>query len=348
MKMLVTTLLYILLVPVVLFLLLLLYSTVFNYRPKAVEILYTGQPQPINVTDTLSFFNWNIGYAGLGKNMSFFYDGGSKVRDTRKQTLANFEGIKTTITQHLPADFILLQEVDLHSKRSYRINQFEALTSILAGFNGYFAYNYKVGFVPVPPTEPMGKVKGGLATFSRYAPSEVKRYSFPGQYGWPKNLFMLDRCFMVMRFPTTNQKEFIVINTHNEAYDDGSMRKEQMAYLKTFLLDEYQKGNYILVGGDWNQSPPNERGDSIEVVNKHLTRIHISKTFMPDNWQWAANEAVPTNRMVDTPYTDSTDTTTIDFFLASPNLNIEELTNHQLHFEHSDHNPVTLKLSFKP
>src|SRR3712207_7070413 len=53
-------------------------------------------------------------------------------------------------------------------------------------------------------------------------------------------------------FPYTTL--FRSINTHCSAYDKGGkMKLEQMKYLSQFIDSEYKKGNYVLVGGDWNQ-----------------------------------------------------------------------------------------------
>ena len=80
---------------------------------------------------------------------------------------------------------------------------------------------------------------------------------------------MLDRCFMVNRYPLENGKELLVINTHNEAFDPGEIRKAQMAYLKEFLLSEYAKGNYIIAGGDWNMSPPDFKPEFTRKQSKY-------------------------------------------------------------------------------
>src|SRR3712207_9581560 len=56
-------------------------------------------------------------------------------------------------------------------------------------------------------------------------------------------------------FPYTTL--FRSINTHCSAYDKGGkMKLEQMKYLSQFIDSEYKKGNYVLVGGDWNQLMP--------------------------------------------------------------------------------------------
>ena len=56
-------------------------SWLAEFRPAPVEEVYRCQ-QPDSLPDTLTLVSWNIGYAGLGDNMDFFYDGGRRVRDT--------------------------------------------------------------------------------------------------------------------------------------------------------------------------------------------------------------------------------------------------------------------------
>jgi endonuclease/exonuclease/phosphatase family metal-dependent hydrolase len=347
MKKLLKTTLYVILAPVLLFAIFLLYSTLADYKPAPVESLAKTDGTVINVYDTLKVFDWNIGYSGLGDDMSFFYDGGDKMRTTRERTEENLKGISTQLTSHDSIAFYLLQEVDKKSHRSYKLNEFDTLTNNLPGYYGYYAMNYKVAFIPAPPSNPMGKVDGGLASYSKFVPFAVDRYSFEGNYAWPKGLFLLDRCFMVQRFYTSDGKELLVINTHNSAYDDGTLRKRQMEMMRTFLLEEYKNGNYILVGGDWNQNPPKQGKSADESKDSHLTRLRIASDFMPANWQWVYSEDIPTNRMIDEAYNpESTVTTVIDFFLASPNLKIISQQNLNLNFKNSDHHPVLLSFAF--
>jgi len=170
----------------------------------------------------------------------------------------------------------------------------------------------------------------------------------PGQYAWPKQLFMLDRCFLVMRIPVNNGKELLIINTHNEAYDDGTIRDQQMNYLKAFLLKEYNKGNYIVVGGDWNQCPPGFTprfdGEIFDTVNNKA----IERDYLPADWQWVYGSQIPTNRRLDIPYTRGlTLTTVIDFYLLSPNVRSMAVKTIDLSFENSDHQPVSLKIALQ-
>ncbi len=338
----------IILILVALFVLFVIYASVTDYKPDLQENLHQSEiPDTIDVSESLSLMIWNVGYCGLGDDMDFFYDGGQQVRTTKERTIENFDFVQNFLNQNDTLDFILLQEVDIKSKRSYKINLLDSFRMTLPGYQSFFATNYDVKFVPSPVTNPLGRVKSGLTSFMKFKPQSVTRYSFPGNYSWPVNLFMLDRCFLVKRFPTNNQKEFIVINTHNSAYDDGSLKKQQMEYLKEFLLTEYEKGNYIVVGGDWNQNPPDIDYSDIkkDSPTKRFVLNPIDKNYLPSGWTWVYDPKTPSNRYLNAPYEEGkTITPIIDFFLMSPNISADFVKTHGFNFKNTDHQPVVCKI----
>jgi len=321
------------------------YAVITDYSPKEETVLFNSDnPDTLPDSAEISLMTWNIGYCGLDSEMDFFYDGGTKVRTTEQKSLENLKKVKAFLAGNDTIDFFLIQEVDKDSKRSYHMNEFDTISNTLAKYNPFFGKNYDVFFVPVPPANPMGKVISGLAVFSTFKPASSIRYSFPGKYGFPKQLFLLDRCFIVNRYPMDNGKELLIINTHNEAFDPGEIRKAQMAYLKEFLLSEYEKGNYIVTGGDWNQSPPEFKPDfAHNVVNSD--QMMIPADYLSPGWKWVFDSRTPTNRSVVTAYDqDSTETTVIDLFLLSPNISEISVECIDLNFENSDHNPVRIKV----
>ena len=331
----------------VLFGLFLLWSTIMEYRPADSIIIQDTKKVPA-LKDSMiySAMIWNIGYAGLGANMDFFYDGGEKVRDSRRNVSDNVKAISSLIQQNDTIDFILIQEVDISSKRSYGIDEYRRFDSLLADHQGSIGINYKVGFVPVPPLKPLGRVKSGIATFTVFQPQSVIRYAFHGNYSWPTRIFMLKRCYLVNRYTLENGKEFVLVNTHNSAYDDGSLRAAQLKQLEKFAISEFEAGNFVLIGGDWNQSPaefkPNFRY-TFDTVNVS----YLPKDFL-SGWQQEYTSDCPTNRRITAPYNpDTTPTTVIDFYIASPNIKVLKLRAINLEFRNSDHNPVLLTFILK-
>ncbi|MCB0547971.1 MAG: endonuclease/exonuclease/phosphatase family protein [Phaeodactylibacter sp.] len=335
------------------------YGTYDDWEPPAVSALEPSQLSEKNpIRDSiLSFVIWNLGYGGLGEESDFFYDhgnmflsGGRMVRAPREYVEKNIAG-DTLFVQTTRSDFFLFQEVDFSARRSYFINQFEKIGEQLPGYAAFFAPNYKVSRVPIPIMEPWrayGKVLSGLATYSRYQPYESNRLQLPGSFPWPTRIFQLDRCVAVHRYRLANDKELVVMNVHNSAYDaDGALKRQQMAFLRELLLEEYeQKGNYIVVGGDWNQCPPYFRFDGFMPGNTQgYTQINIDPEFLPEDWKWAYDPTIPTNRKVRTPYVAGQSfITLIDFFLVSPNIRVRSVKGLDQQFRFSDHQPVWMEV----
>ncbi len=329
-----------------------LLATFTDYRPPASEILQPKGKISSDriVKDTLRLMSWNIGYAGLGAQMDFFYDGGNQVRPSREYYQKTFEGIKTVLQTNDTMDFILLQEVDKKARRSYRNDQEEQIIAFMPDYESVFAKNYDVLFVPVPLNDPMGKVVAGLMSLSQYVPVAAERVSFPGNYSWPKGIFMLDRCYITEHFVTDNGNILVLINTHNSAFDDGTLRKEQFDLLRKAALDAYARGYYVIIGGDWNQNPPGF--DPSLIQNGDLTQHHdlpnVPKDFVPPGWTWAFDPSLPSNRDAGVVYHKGKTTTTIlDYFLLSPNVQLLSVKTLDLGFRFSDHNPVTLTVKLK-
>ncbi|NOY36133.1 MAG: endonuclease/exonuclease/phosphatase family protein [Chlorobi bacterium] len=341
-------LLYLIGIIVLAFILLLLLGTLLDYRPPEIITVYESEnPDTLTNQHALSFLGWNIGYAGLGSDMDFFYDGGKQVRTSRQRTLENINAISNFLESNDTMDFMLLQEVDFNSKRTYHVNELDEFKEVLPDYHSFSALNYKVFFVPLPFNNPMGKVRSGLVMFSKYNPSLVERRDFPGQYGWPTRLFMLDRCFLVAYFPLGNNRQLLMIDTHNSAFDDGSLKKEEMTYLKKFILQEHEKGNLVIVDGDWNQNPPGYNDKKFNKASGYENFIlkNISTDYMPAYWTWSYDPYHTTNRSLVKPYNpETTATTVLDFSLLSPGIQKDTVFVKDLGFKNSDHQPVLTRV----
>ncbi len=326
----------------------LVWSTINDYKPEKIKAIDQNRPEIIQ-KDTLSAVIWNIGYSGLGDDMDFFYDGGEKMQTSSERTQQNFQAILSVLENMQKFDWILLQEVDVDSKRSYHINQKDSIEQRFSGYKWHFAHNYKVKFVPVPLGNPLGKVTAGLMSGSAYQPAEVVRHSFEGNYSWPTSLFMLDRCFMSNAHILSSGDTLFVVNTHNTAYDDGGIRKKQMIQLKKWLKKKYNNGNYVVVGGDWNQLPPDVKIDQfgISPKSKNYTPKHVPDDFIMPGWKYVFDSIVPTNRGLDTTYHHGSYKTIIDYFVTSPNIRTLEVKTIDLNFKNSDHQPVHIKFLIK-
>ena len=329
----------------------LLFSTITDYKPQNIEnIELKGNIVDNRIeNDEFSLLSWNIGYAGLSKEMDFVDAGGSKVKPTLEIYQKALNGILNTLVKNSYVDFILLQEVDVFSNRSYFCNQKTFISEFLPDFAYAFAVNYDIKYVLFPLYAPIGRVKAGLQTLTKYKPIDIKRHAFATSFDWPKKLFMHDRCFLVANYLLKNGKQLIVVNTHYSTYDGSLLSKSELDKLKLYITSEYNKGNYVIVGGDWNNNPPGYKKVQTFKNNKifHLNN-EVSNNFMPQNWQWIFDAEIPTNRKVNEAYNaKSTATTVTDFFLTSPNIETLSIRNLDLNFEFSDHNPVLINVKLK-
>jgi endonuclease/exonuclease/phosphatase family metal-dependent hydrolase len=325
----------------------LLYLTFSGYHPKPVEEVEVKGPagKAIGNDSIFTIMTWNIGYAGLGKEMDFFYEGGKRVRPEKDEFRNYLDGILQLVKSNDSIDFIHIQEADIGSKRSYHADEPLMLSQALKDHCFAFARNYDSKYVPVPAYGPMGKVLSGIVSFSKYKPVNAIRVDFGTRFYWPKQLAMLQRCFMVLRFPLRGGKELVMINTHNSVFDEeGTLRKKELTKLNEFAADEYRKGNFVVIGGDWNQNP---RGFEIGTfINGDISR-KIDVSFgenIFNGWKFVFDPERPSNRDVDRNYRKGiTRTTIIDFFVISPNIEAESVKTIPTGFKNSDHQPVIMK-----
>jgi endonuclease/exonuclease/phosphatase family metal-dependent hydrolase len=314
--------------------------TLTDYKPVAMETLSSLPNATALPSDTIGIITWNIGYAGLGDDMDFFYECGTKTRTSKARTRTNLDSIKHFLRSR-PEDFILMQELDLNSRRSYGIDELSEISDVLPERLCFFGLNYNVSFVPLPLTNPTGKIESGIASFLRYVPEHSALYACPNLQPYPKRIFLPDRRFMVLKFKLRNGKRLVLVNTHNSAYDnDGKMRSAENDLLKRFLTDEYKNGNYVLAAGDWNQTPPDY--DS-HASTEYFKPFAVPRDLMPAGWQWIS-DGKTTNRFLDMPYIEGkTQETLLDFFLVSPNVKAIDAGRIDLGYKYSDHNPVAGK-----
>lgn len=328
----------------------LLYGTLTDFKPeKEIKLAINGEANGIP-DSVFTFLNWNIGYAGLGKESDFFYDGGESVRMSEELTIKNLNGITKFIADNDTMDFILLQEVDSIAKRTYELNEVGHISQVLGDYAYSYAVNYNVRFIPVPYLDPMGKVYAGVTSFSKHQPTEAKRYGFDANFSWPTSIYFLDRCFLLQRIPLQDGKEFVVINTHNSAYDaTGELKAKELGFIRDFVVGEYNKGNYVVIGGDWNQCPPGFNANMFShTIPDGYDAQNIEVDYFPEGWQWVYDTSFPTNRDLQKAYEKGeTFTTLIDYYLVSPNLEVLEKQTINMDFEYSDHQPVYMKVKLK-
>ena len=308
-------------------------------------------------TDEFTALTYNIGFGAYDTEYSFFLDSGSDKETGEVQTgeyskaiskenvLKNINGSIDLIESNM-ADFVFAQEVDVKGDRSYDVNQYDMIrnSTVLSTYSHNYAQNFDSAYLLYPFNDPHGANKAGMATFSKYKVESNIRKSYPLDDGFAK-FFDLDRCIMITRVPLDNGKELTLINNHMSAYDEGgTIRAQQLEMLKTVMDEEAAKGNYVIVGGDFNHDLNQTEfptGQNRPDWISDLTADDMNPGF---TIQSGTNSG--TCRAAELPYEKGYNyEVVVDGFIVSSNVDVIMVENIDAGYAFSDHNPA--KLTFK-
>ena len=291
----------------------------------------------------------NLGFGAYTPQFTMFMDGGTG------SWAESPESVRACITQgadtvqRLDPDFILFQEVDTNSTRSYHINELTLLEQRLgSGWNHVAAVNYHSAFLLYPLYQPHGASNSDIVTFSRYAVTAAVRRSLPISTGLSK-LLDLDRCYTVSRVPVENGRELVLYNVHLSAYGGSeAIRTAQMTMLFEDMAAEYAAGNYCVCGGDFNHdftgtsTADLNGGESVEFGWAQPFPAELLPAGLHRCTAYT-DPAVPTCRNCDVPYEPGNFTIIVDGFIVSDNVTVQAVENISTGFAYSDHNPVRLQ-----
>lgn len=311
-----------------------------SYKPESVEqARYTVvEGNTISYGDYIDIVSWNIAHAGHDSDKSSFTDKGKGVEAIEEEDIRrNLAGINETLSYY-NADIYMIQEADTKAKRSLSINETEIIKNAL-DINYAFAYDQKTLLVPYPwPIQ--GRIESGNATFSPFTISSAHRVAlpqnekrFPLKYSAPK------RSMLVVRTPIEYSSKSVVLININL---DRSKNDEQIKAVTDFAKTEYEKGNYVIIGGTFNKSFDGARKN---INNTSLWEPQVLSDHLSDDWKYIFDDKTPSIRTLNLPYTDNTDkvnTYTVDGFILSPNVKVQMYETVNEEFFYSSHNPVHL------
>jgi len=204
--------------------------------------------------DTLKVMTWNIRF-GAGR-IPFFGDScGDRVLMTESETLGYLDSIIVYINLTQP-DVLLLQEVDISSKRSAYINQ---LQYILNHTHLKYAAYASMWDVEIVASDGLGKVDAGNAILSRWKLTDAERIKLPlrtDQDDLTQHFYLRRNILKaIINIPELDTTLY-AINIHATAFATDDTKQKHIARYKE-ILDELHDQNAIFVtGGDLNSVPP--------------------------------------------------------------------------------------------
>lgn len=333
-----------------------------TYHPDDREpaaVTCTGDAPLVRPGQKLKVLNWNVQFMA-GKNYVFYYDvmdgEGPDDRPTHEDIETTLEGVARVIRDEDP-DIILLQEIDQGAGRTDHEDQIARLLEKLgpAYRCQTSAFYWKASYVPHPRVR--GAVGMKLATLSKYRLGSAVRHQLPEMPNdFVTRLFYLKRAVLEARLPIEGtERELAVLNTHLDAFAQGSDTMQRQVALVTGLLDELSKaGTSWLIGGDFNLLPP--VAGAYERLKDHERTAYLPETELralferypavpgraetegPDAAAWFTH--FPNDPRVGAP------DRTIDYIFFSPDLTLgaRHVRQHDTRTI-SDHFPVVAELT---
>ena len=307
----------------------------------------------VKVGKEYTAMTYNIGFGAYTPDFTFFLDGGKQSWAASKESVADcIDGDVDLIKAH-KVDFSLLQEVDFDSTRTYHIDEAQLFRDAFDDMSSTFAVNYHSPFLMYPFYQPHGASKSGILTLSDVQITSAIRRSLPISESLSK-LLDLDRCYSINRIPTDNGKELVIFNTHLSAYGtNGDLHQQQLNKLFGDMQAEYEDGNYVVCGGDFNHD---FLGNSKEIFNEEVPEEYSWAAPFPDELipahfkkvvDFKSGVTVPSCRNCDKPYGPDCFTVTVDGFIVSDNVETTYVDVVDNQFTYSDHNPVEMRFKLK-
>ena len=286
-----------------------------------------GQQETKKLTtgEQYSALTYNIGFGAYTPDFSFFMDGGKSSWAKSKDCVLDTVQGAGDLAASLNPDFAMIEEIDLDSTRSYHVNEYDILRNCFPNDYYVFAQNYDSAFLFYPFTQPHGSSKSGIGLFSKYPVTSALRRSLPISTSFSKFLD-LDRCYSISRVPVDNGKELVIFALHMSAYGNSdAIREGQIAMLSADMQKEYEVGNYVLCGGDFNHDLKASDGDEEERNAMWNSARNADMAYVPD----------------------VTYTVTLDGFIVSDNIECLTYENVDTGYSYSDHDPVYMEFKLK-
>jgi|GEM_PF-5074700 endonuclease/exonuclease/phosphatase family metal-dependent hydrolase len=282
----------------------------------------------------MRIISWNLGYAGLGKNNSFFFDGKGEGRIlpvSKKDVISSLDNQIKFLIKSDP-DIILLQEVTSSSIINYKVPMLDIILHRMKKYKySYFHPTTDIFFSKI--------VHGDLVLSKKEFKCNL--VNLPMEAKGLSKLIKQKYAAIVCDF-LLNNKHISIINTHLSAFDPNSTTRHDQLLT---LIDNINSKQPTIIGGDFNMSPvslnlfTNQNHYSFWVSNISNAILDQLKNR---GMKILFDSSSPTVRTNEKPYDKTNYKTITDFFIYSKKFKINIVKTYDLDFLYSDHNPILL------
>jgi endonuclease/exonuclease/phosphatase family metal-dependent hydrolase len=201
----------------------------------------------------LLVMTYNIKFAG--GRIDFFFDCfGDRVLMSKAEVTSHLSGLADKVIQVNP-DVLILQEVDVNSKRSAHIDQLQWLLDHTDLNYGVYASQWKADFVP---SDGIGAVDSGNAILSKYPLTDAERIALPlrSDQSGLERYFYLKRNVLTARLELATPELITIVATHSEAYAKDGTKQAHVEQFAAELDRHSAQGHWVIGAGDLNTLPP--------------------------------------------------------------------------------------------
>ncbi|MGK0291181.1 MAG: endonuclease/exonuclease/phosphatase family metal-dependent hydrolase [bacterium] len=265
------------------------FTTFHPKEPTQLEVDHCPQNAPVlKAGQKIKVLSWNVQYMA-SKNYIFFYDRehgvGPDIRPSKKDITKTFGEVARIIKAEKP-DVVILQEMTDGAKNTDYENQLTRLRKMVSSDYSCYssAFYWKAAFVPHPKI--MGSSGMKLSTLSKYKITKSIRHALPIIPSDPfSELFGFRRTIQESYLPVQGGKDFVLLNTHLDAFAQGSNTMErQIQIVQNILTKLDDKKHPWVIGGDFNLLPPNvDRNKLKEGKSYYNDHSELSKIFKKFN-----------------------------------------------------------------
>lgn len=291
--------------------------------------------------NTLSITVWNLGYGGLGAGSDFVADGGEHMfPPSREAVKANVDFIAQTVASE-DADILVFQEIAHDGPVNYWVNLKGAIDGALGARDSAFFADFLTRLLPWPI-----RLQHGQAIYSRYAIAQTHVVSLPAE---DSAIFGVKRRYasLVAHIPReSGGPGWSIASVHLAAFDeDAAVRTRQLGELLAWAQAEYARGQYVVLAGDWNFQIAETNFPHTTDERFLFWLFPFPEHALPEGWTLAADAQTPSVRTNHQPYVAGDNyVTTIDGFIVSPNVVVEQVAAVDTGFAHTDHQPVRIRV----
>ena len=292
----------------------------------------------------ISVTTWNIGYGAMGAGADFIADGGKHLRALDADEIAQAVQEIGLTAGEFDTQFLLFQELANASVLTQNTPVQSVIEQNLTDYSA--VYWEDLGVLAPKPYN----ISHGMGVYAQTDIDVSRAYELPQDPGYFFLTIKRYYAAIVTEVPIRGtDHKWVLMNVHLSAFGDGAdVRRAQVRAVFDFAKTEYAKGNYVVLGGDWNMRI-SDKDFAHTTADKDLFWIYdFPQDLLPEGWRFGVDERTPTVRTLHKPYVAGENyTAIIDGFAYSPNVRLQRIETVDLGFKNSDHHPVTAVFSVR-